>query len=134
MTVDEFHALPTVMSYFPLTFVVGKQQWTSFAVHCNDCNRLIPEDSTRGHVSKAYNGGYRSVKVDYEVVAHGLCPTCERMTTAEYTLHDDMTFTGRNPLTGEETTWEMRADPQETPSRWKRLVARWKTMFRGTKP
>jgi hypothetical protein len=108
MTLDEFHELPTIMSYFPLTFVSGRQRWTNFELNCSDCDRVIPHDATRGEVSKLFGGGYRSVKVDYEVVAYGLCPACDKLTTARYTLHEDMTLTGHHPKTGEAARWKMR--------------------------
>jgi hypothetical protein len=108
MTLDEFYELPTIMSYFPLTFVSGRQRWTNFEINCADCDKTIPHDKTRGEVAKIFGEGYRSVKVDYEVVAHGLCPVCDKMTTARYTLHQDMTLTGHHPKTGEMSRWSMR--------------------------
>ncbi len=108
MTLDEFYEMPTIMSCFPLTFVSGRQRWTNFAINCADCDRPIPQDKTRGEVSKVFGEGYRSVKVDYEVVAFGLCPTCDKLTKARYTLHEDMTLTGHHPKTGEMSRWKMR--------------------------
>jgi len=108
MNRDEFFELPVIMSYFPLTFVSGRQQWTNFEIHCNDCKKLIPRDRTRGEVAKVFGEGYRTVKIDYEVVAHGLCPACDKLTTAKYTLHEDMTLTGHHPKTGELSRLGMR--------------------------
>jgi hypothetical protein len=108
MTLEEFYELPTIMSYFPLTFVSGRQKWTNFEISCNECKKPIPQDKTRGEVAKLFGEGYRSVKVDYEVVAHGLCPYCDKLTTARYTLHEDMTLTGHHPKTREMSRWGMR--------------------------
>ena len=108
MTRDEFFQFPAIMSYFPLTFTSGQQKWTEFSLRCNDCHRFIPSDMTRGEVAKVFEDGYRTVKVAYEVSAHGLCPACDTLTSAQYTLHSDMTLTGYHPETGEMSTWKAR--------------------------
>lgn len=107
MTLDEFEALPVVMTFFPLTFGSGKQKWTQFRVQCNDCNREIPEERTRGSVELA-GWSYRMASTRYEVMAHALCPGCNRLTTAHYILHEDMTLTGIHPKTGALAHWGMR--------------------------
>lgn len=108
MTREEFFQFPAIMSYFPLTFTSGQQKWTEFSLCCNDCKKVIPTDRTRGEVAKVYEGGYRTVRVAYEVTARGLCPDCNRLTFARYTLHSDMTLTGYHPETGEMSTWKAR--------------------------
>lgn len=124
MTLDEFHALPVVMTFFPLTFGSGKQKWTQFQVHCNDCDRVIPKDQTRGTVELAPWGNYRLMSTRYEVIAHGLCPGCNRLTTAHYILHEDMTLTGIHPKTGEMARWGMRKLTW-----WEKVVDWFKTKF-----
>lgn len=110
MTLDEFQSLPVIMSFFPLTFTTGRQRWTNFAVNCNDCGQPVPSEQTRGHVDReVVLDGFRLIKSTcYNVVAHALCPHCDRMTTACYILHEDMTLTGLHPKTGEASRWKMR--------------------------
>lgn len=110
MTLDEFNALPVVMSFFPLTFTTGRQRWTNFEVNCNDCKRPVPSEQTRGHVEReVITDGYRIIQSTcYNLTAHALCPHCERLTTAHYILHEDMTLTGFHPKTGEMSRWGMR--------------------------
>lgn len=110
MTLDEFNQLPVVMSFFPLTFESGRQKWMKFEVQCNDCDRTVPRERTRGLVDKhVITAGYRSVtSTSCQVIAHALCPDCEKLTTACYVLHEDMTLTGLHPETGQASRWNMR--------------------------
>lgn len=108
MTREEFDEMPVIMSFFPLRFATGRQCWTNFVVSCNDCGWKVPEDQTRGFVEREVTGGYRTTSTSYSVVAHALCPACNKLTTAVYLLHEDMTCTGISPATGEKACWQMR--------------------------
>lgn len=99
MTLDEFNALPVIMSFFPLTFITGNQRWTKFSVACNNCRSHVPTELTRGHVDQEVLGDYRINTVDYRVTAHALCPACNKLTTALYTLHEDMTISEHHSRT-----------------------------------
>lgn len=126
MTLDEFNELPVIMSFFPLTFETGRQRWTNLEVKCNDCDQTVPTDRTRGYVDReVVCDGYRLVKeTRYSVTAHALCPSCNRLTTATYLLHEDMTLTGIHPKTGAESRWGMRRLTW-----WERLVDWCKALF-----
>jgi hypothetical protein len=112
MTLDEFEAMPVIMDSFPLTFKTGRQKWTNFEVSCNECKRPVAHDRTRGTVEREtlFGDPYRGGKsfTQYHVVAHALCPVCDKLTTATYVLHEDMTLTGVHPKTGEKARWGMR--------------------------
>lgn len=108
MTLEEFESLPIIMSFFPLTFSTGNQRWTTFSVCCNNCKKEVPEELTRGSVDKEVSGDYRTNTVDYQVVAHALCPACNKLTTAIYKLHEDMTISEFHQKSGTESRWSMR--------------------------
>lgn len=107
MTLGEFQAMALIASFFPLTFVDKTKEWTEFRVLCLDCDVQIPLDRTRGDVTPAFQQrGYRDVSsLSYHVVAHGLCPDCNVLTTADYTLHSDMTCTAVDRKTGSQLRW-----------------------------
>ena len=114
MTLDEFEAMPTIMSYFPLTFASGNQKWTAFEVACNECNRNVPHDCTRGYVERQVTGTFRAVQsTSYEVIAHALCPMCNKLTTATYVLHEDMTFEGIHAKSGKRRRGKLERSPEE---------------------
>lgn len=123
MTRDEFEALPRIWSFFPLTFNTGRQRWTEFRVQCAECKKMIPDDATRGSVDRTMTGdSYRTVQsTSYQVVAHALCPKCNKLTTATYVLHEDMTCTGIDSETGEYSRWKMRKK-----TRWEKFVDWWR--------
>jgi len=109
MTLDEFKAMPIIMSFFPLTFESGIQKWTVFEVRCNSCNRLIAPEQTRGFVDRQVQSNYRTIQtMSYQITAHALCPKCNKLTTANYILHEDMTLEIDVNKTGEEKRWRMR--------------------------
>lgn len=116
VTLAEFHALPTIASFFPITYAQGGR-WTTFDVRCNDCGRMVPSESTRGSVEREIKGDYRSSHVHYRVTAFALCPTCVKMTKATYVLRDDLTIEGEDPRTGERALWG--------PIRKRRWLERW---------
>lgn len=131
MTLDEFNKLPLIMSFFPLTFETGRQKWTTFVVTCNDCKRSIPEDQTRGYAYREITGdSYRVISsTSYQLVAHALCPECNRLTTACYVLREDMTLSGIDNVTGKVSNWKMRRL-----TAWERFTDRLKTFFTTEKP
>lgn len=109
MTLDEFNALPVIMSFFPLTFESGIQKWTNFVVKCESCDHPVSTTLTRGHVDKQIQSNYRTISsTNYEITAYALCPTCNKLTTARYILHEDMTLSGIHNKTGQPTRWHMR--------------------------
>ncbi len=109
MTYEEFWKLPTIKSYFPLNYASGNN-WVSFKVKCHQCGKFVSNHRTRGVVTSLFNGNYRKVNIDYEVVAHGLCHACDVITTAKYILHEDMTMSGRDPDTGKMNRWKARQE------------------------
>lgn len=127
MTLGEFKAMALIASFFPLQ-VASQSKWTEFHVLCNDCSHQIPDDCTRGDVTPAFRqGGYRDASsLSYRVIAHGLCPRCDVLTTADYTLHSDMTCTTVNSKTGV----ERRFLPERRRLTWyARLMERVRTTF-----
>lgn len=99
MTREEFYAMPTIATYFPLTFE-GKKRWETFVVTCGRCEKDVGPDDTRGYVVPIYvtRGAYRDAPITaYHVVAQALCSRCALLTTADYTLRSDMSIVGKDP-------------------------------------
>ena len=94
VTLEEFEALPAIMASFPLTFKSGRQRWTNFEVCCNACKRPVERNRTRGAVEceTTFADPYRGGKsfTEYHIVAHALCPVCDKLTTAIYSLDENM--------------------------------------------
>lgn len=107
MTRDEFEQMAILSSFFPLTFVTGRQMFTRLTIVCNSCSRVIPDDRLHGSIAPVQDG-YRSVIHAYQVEASGLCPTCDMLTHGSYTLRDDMTVTDIHVVTGDAVTYGMR--------------------------
>lgn len=107
MTLDEFRAMPRISSYLPLTFLPGKQQFTGFVLECGECKEDI--DDSRGYVTpEGVCNDYRSLPIilSYRVMAYGVC--CNKLTTANYTFHEDMTVSSGESIWGMRklTLWE----------------------------
>lgn len=125
MTRDEFYAMPCIADCFPLTFESGKQRWDNFSTYCKRCDRVVPKSDTRGYVVPQTRAvGYREAPtiVAYHVSAQTLC--CNSLTRCDYTLHENMTVTGRHPKTGAESLWNM-----VRPTLWERLTERVRSWF-----
>lgn len=107
--------MPEVLSQFPLRFEgKGKACFTHFSVQCGDCKSEVPQSQTRGYAVPTRKGAtYRDPGTPaYEVVAQALCPTCDKLTTAEYVLgvtaKGELFASGRSSKTGEERHWGFR--------------------------
>ncbi len=111
MTKDEFYAMPKISSYFPLTFETSTNKWTQFVVECAECKKDIGDEDTHGYVFPILkvDNPYRGYPIlaEYHVIAQALCQLCEKLTTADYTLRQNMTLTGRDGK-GNELTWNTR--------------------------
>lgn len=116
MKLQEFKSLPIFATLLPLKFETGKQRLTAFIVHCNDRNKPIPDECTRGVVTQQRNG-VRSSKISaHEICAHALCPKCDRMTTANYTYYRDTTLVRHN-FDGTSTVLKWKNSDEETPAK-----------------
>ena len=115
MTRGEWLAMPTIVENLPLAFPRGGR-WDVVAIHCNDCERRVPDAETRGHVTPVITG-YRSALSGFDVEMWGICPDCNVSTHAHMVLHDDMTMT-RHLADG--TT---RRIGSRRPSWWERLAS-----------
>lgn len=108
MTLDEFEQLPLLTTLFPITFMTGRQKFTHFTLHCNDCGKPIADDQTRGTIGPVVEG-YRSIVTKYELDVYGICGVCNSLTRAFYIACDDMTVAEVDRSTGElRHRWRLR--------------------------
>ncbi len=110
MSPEEFHALPTVASAFPLLYANGAR-WSHFTGQCARCASAIAPALTRGSVTHPYPRVY-------VLDALGYCPLCRLLTPFQYRLHDDMSMTGKKD--GEWRRWAGR--PSALVRVWRALV------------
>jgi hypothetical protein len=114
MTLDEFQALPTLASGFPLVFASGAR-WNEFTGYCARCEKPIEPDNLRGNVIP-WGLDYRNVTAKvYVVDSLGYCPRCKLLTPFHYRLHEDMSMTGEKD--GGWVCW-----PPPKPSLWARVL------------
>jgi hypothetical protein len=111
MTLDEFRALPTIASQFPLVFETGAR-WETMSGRCTKCGEPITGEALRGHVTRPFG---RNFLMD----AWGLCSSCETISTFRYRLLPDMTMVGRSPDGGAWSVW----GPRRRLPWWRRLFA-----------
>ena len=110
MTLEEFEALPTLASYFPLVFASGSR-WTEVTGTCARCGCSV---EMRGTVTPW--GPEHAVKV-YVLDALGYCASCKLLTPFCHRMHADMSVTGER-----DGTWVRWPAPE--PSFWT-SVRRW---------
>ena len=111
MTLDEFEALPTLMSQFPLVFASGAR-WNEMTGSCARCGCLI---EMRGDVTSW--GPSHAVKV-YVIDALGYCDACELLTPFRYRMYADMSVTGERD--GAWVTWPAKRSVWWRFRRWLR--------------
>lgn len=105
INVDVFWDLPELTSFFPLRFS-GKAVWNEFTGQCAGCKEDILDTHLRGHVRRL--DGHT-----FTVEASGYCPSCHLVTRFMYRLHDDMSITGKSPLTGQIARWASGTGEQD---------------------
>ena len=104
MTRQDFYALTLLSSHFPLVFGNGGR-WTEMKGECGSCHTVFEDGMFRGTADvKLWNrdGTPRM----FQVEGVGLCDDCDRITTFEYRLYDDMSMVGMK--NGKWARWEAK--------------------------
>jgi len=103
---DEFLAMPTIRSQFPLVFDNGAR-WDSMTGTCWRCDSTLPDVRMRGSIDRPFGATFM-------MEAWGLCD-CGAMTHYRYRIPPDMTLVGKQD--GRWCVWARPPDPW-----WRRLL------------